>query len=439
MICSLSENQKKGILIATRDILKKSPAASTEDILKKIYDIGYHTLVKANNPNAKEYGIAFVQFVAESLDSIAQDEKANSVLSQLGIDLDTQATANALIYTHIDEVKKLVGINELQKVKRNTTRLSPEEKTKIEKITKEIKTKFPKVGDPKVFTKGKISGTNVDSVLLKVMEGDKPYFHVSLFSKNEMPRVDVPTIKNNYLIPEGAGFVEALTYGNMADYALRQIFKNKDKSFEEVKELLKNDNNLVNSFSAYSLGKNTPESEPASSPTFNAYYDQFLNDILLTAAKIETEYSGYFITDLSDVIENSSLSDEQKSAFYIYSNKLGLIGELDLLAIKPDGTFKVLDIKTTKDEITPTTLKKYVTQVSTYTHILAEIAGLKPEGTADIFVIEKNYRTVMEEVKKDDPSNRRKVIVTDIRKISEPLVSLDELSTKAEEYRKKVL
>lgn len=441
MICRLSDKQKVSISAIVRDIVKKNIAEkgiTAGEILSKVYDIGYHTMLKAGSTKAEEYGIAFVQFAAEILDFIGRQEASENVLAKLGVDLSGKLQ-DAIKYTHVEEVKKLVGIKAGISLKRNITTFPQADQAKIDKILDKIRTSFPKLSQKKEFGKKAFMGKDVDVVELKVMEGDEPYFHISLFSKGKFPAVATPSIKNGRFIPDGAGFSEALLFGNMTDYALRVIFRNKNKSFEDLKQDFKNDKDLKAAFSAYTLGRNTPEAAPEESNIFNVYFDAFLDDIILTASKIETEYKGYLITDLSDIIENSGLTEEEKQNFYIYSKSMGLVGELDLIAIKPNGEFKVIDIKTSKSELSSSNLESYTTQISAYTHIIAEATGLKPEGSADIFLVEKSYRKVMDELKENDPSNRRKVVFTNVDKVSQPLESRETIETKAMEYRKKFL
>jgi hypothetical protein len=441
MICNLSVQQQEGILDISRKIIRKDVNQSTEDILKKVYDVAYHSLINGGKEvkTAQEYGVALTSFVAETLHELAQIEKDNNVLTQFGVNLNREATVNAIAYTNPAEVKKLVGIQEQVDLPRNLTKFSKEQETLLKKNLAKIKESFPKLSKPIQFARKVVGGKSIDTVLLRTVENGEPLFHISLFAKNLAPRVNTPSVKNEALIPDGAGFEEALAYGNMVDYGVRTIFQHKNKSFSEVREQLKNDPALVNAFSAYSLGKNKAEVNPTGSPAFNAYFDQFLDDLVLTASKIETEYKGYHISDLSDVIENSGLSESQKQNFYIYSKKLGLIGELDLLAIKPDGSFRVIDIKTSKDTLSEKNKRDYLTQISAYAQILGEATGLKPEPHGDIFLVQKSYRTILDNIRDNHPDNRRKVVLTSLDKISEPLLTEEQLAQKAEAYRKQQL
>lgn len=435
-ICSLTDKQKGAVMKITRDILVKNKGASVEDLLRHVYDVSYHLFVEGQKVQEPQlYALAATTVAAEVLDTLVGEEKANEIFSALGLEGGTPV-GDASKYTHELEARKLLGLETRGELQRNLTKFSKEDQAKLNEKLRAIKDQFPKLSEVGRF-QSKHGAVTSTPALLRVMEGGQPYFHISVFSKGQDPRTASFAVPNPYLIPEGSKFEEALLFGNMVDYGVRAAFRNRGKSFAELRELLLADTTLLNSFSAYSTATHKVERDPKSSPTFNAYYGEFVDDLLLTVSKIETEYKGYYLTDLTDLLDNSKLSKEERDAFYIYSNQLGLIGELDLLAIKPDGTFRVVDIKTTKQDLSEKTQKAYQLQISAYTHVLAEVTGLTPEGEADVFVVEKTYRPVLDAMKQDPVNNRRKVSFNfqNIGRLRQPVLSREEVAAAAAAYR----
>ena len=95
----------------------------------------------------------------------------------------------------------------------------------------------------------------------------------------------------------------------------------------------------------YTANNSKPEMGYADSLMLD-YASKFIKDMTYTLSFIQDKYKNYYITDLTELLEKSDLPKEEKDRFFIYSEQIGLRGELDLLAIAPDGTYRVLDINT---------------------------------------------------------------------------------------------
>lgn len=440
MICSLSDKQKAAVENLTRVLIKRNPGDMPASILKKLYDIGFQQL--ASTGKGEEYGVAFVHHAATILDKELSKDTGGEGEREIAKTLfgnDKFSPAEINKYTHENEIRALVGLKESVNLARTVTTFSDKETAAINTLLAKIKAAFPKAIKNKMFAREMFLNKPVDPIELRVMEGDYPVVRISAFSKGSKPEGTAPRQQNEYLIPEGSNFAEAIAYGNMADYSIRTVIRNKGKSFTELKAQLKSDQSLIKAFSAYTRETVTPEENPTSSESFNKYFDLFINDILYAASALESQYQGYYLTDLSELVEQ--MNPKQREAFTMYSRELGLSGELDILAIKPDGTFRVVDIKTSQYKMGNDTLKQYTLQVSAYAQVLAEVAGLKVEGKADIFYIQKDYRVVLQSVydRGVTRSERRKVVVTSVERFEQDVLSREEIADKSAKYRARIL
>jgi hypothetical protein len=445
IVCNISDKAKDAIIVLTRNLLKKNPSDTPEDILKKLHSVVYQQLVKIKASNPELYSVGYIQYAAQKLSDVAsseKDEERETFRKLLGDSRSFDAVSIEK-YTHENELRKLLGLKERLIVRA----IPPKDEAFAESregMLSKIKESFPDVTEKKIFSKGisPINNLPINPVELRVVRGSSsPMFSVSTFAKNAFPRIIVPKKDNGFLIPEGTAFQEPLAYGNMMDYSIRLAFRNRAKSFEDFKTILTNNKDLQNAFSAYTISKSLPENKPLDNELFKRYFDDYIHDVIYAVAKIEDLYKGSYITDLSELVNDNVISPAQKNSIILYNQSLGISGEVDFLAIHPDKTFTVLDIKTSKEAPDEQALAIFRKQTSGYTHILEQSTGLKSTGNADIISIVKDSRDFSKSLLATNPDieSRRKPIITDIQRYSQEVIPLNDFKNMVDAYRANVL
>lgn len=422
MIC-LSQKQQESAEKLTRYLLSKYPAESFSGIMKRLYDITFEQFPERQK--AETQGIAIVAYVASTINSIIsnhEDDFRDILLNILGKEKTFDPT-EVLELQYESNIRKLVGIKD-SKIERPVSTVDVVTAQVLErKIVNSFEEKFrtfefpsttqrSPIGTPSVRMNGVVSDTG--AVI--------PLFRPSQVSVGSIPQVGIEKTQNAQLIP-GGQFDEALAYGTLADAAVRYFISNKNSSYEEIKDMLKEDNIFLNAFSAYTLRSNKGDVNPKSDKLFNTYLDLFLEDIVLTVATLENTYKDYYLTDLKTY----------DKGFKLYNKQLQVFGEPDIMAINPkDNTFRIIDLKTAGNPLSESKINQYNIQISLYDYIIEQATKLISENKVDILFVRKDIRegstTLLSK------TGRRRAIIEDIDVISSQRVSLEEIKKIINDY-----
>ncbi len=405
MIC-LNEQHIKAAIGATKNIIKENTGISFPELAKKLYNRFYQPLIEKNDREKVEnFSIEIVKYIAKEMHSRidefeqenqlidayskvqdALNEEQKQVLKEQVVNKIKLNPQDMLNLQRDEAIRELVGLNRRKEIKRPIIK---DTSVKIQNALLKIKNLFPQSVNLYTFYAKAIESTikgipdKETGTLIKlsgqqsVDRGEyfdiEPLFRASQIATGHQPK--------DYTEPYN--LTESTEYGNIVDNTIRFFIKNKDKSYAQLKKQLQNDPDFRLSFSQYMTLQRSNSPEVRERKIFEDYLDSFLDDMIYVINQIEETYKDYYLTDLTE------LGSDSKN-FRIYDISLNAIGALDLVAIKEDGSYRVIDIKTAYDKISLKKKEDYNTQISIYNLILSNIEGLTPENKSDIFYIQKD-------------------------------------------------
>jgi len=374
MICALNKTQKEATLKLLGRLVTVNQVSSPEEILKNVYHVIYESFVKKDmQKDAQQYSFAMTQYAADNLYLILdpKDEGLRELVSKVLGTYSQFSIENIEKFKNEEELRKLLGLTErkLENIPSTVSRESVS--THLENIGKQFTPIKEKVG----YVRSNMLNAPIWKFPIAKTKDGTP---IKLASVSDF--LNKATIKN--VVPADNLRTRA---GTLTDSVIRKFFRN-PVTYEQFQKNMLTDKEFVESFKRFSENTSIPKTE-GTTPILNRYMDDYLNDMMYAINFIQSNYQDAYITDLGTIIDNSSLSQEEKKKFYIYSAEIGLRGELDLIAIKPDGTFTVIDIKTTDGYNTPTQESKHGKQVAVYDMIMQTVTGLKSSGNHDVIYL----------------------------------------------------
>lgn len=386
MIC-LSGSDKIAAVKKLKVLISENPKMDFRELMKIFYNSAYEDLIQNNDKTDTEnFVIELIKYLSQDMYSRLSDyENENKFIQVMKIltgESDFSYNVDDMLALQRDEnVRELVGLNKKKEIKRTP---QVEITNELDTIISEIRKTFPQTVSsypflPIVNKNPLFKGTNVKG--LEIDKGEffdvEPLFRPSSVSNGKLP-------KNEF---EGEiVYQEPLEYGNLIDFGVRYFINNRNKSFEEVKAELLNVNiesgrNFRKMFSKYISLSHTPPDNIQETNIFKDYISSFIDDIIYTVNEIEQKYKDYYLTDLASL---------GGGFFPIYDKNINSIGSIDLVAIKSDGSYVVIDIKTGKDLLEDRIKDKYNTQISIYNEILKNVPSLKSENKAEIVYVHKD-------------------------------------------------
>ena len=373
MICTLNKIQKEATLKLLGRLVQVNKLNTPEQILKNVYNVVFESFTKKNmQKDAEPFAFAMTQYAADNLYLIlqAENEGIRQLLAKVaGTDYQF-SLENIEKFKKENELKKLLGLKESNLEAIYSTVSQQDVQRHLDKIA----LKFPAIQERVTFVRGDYPYTSWRFPIAKLSDGTP----VKLASVTDF--LNQSMIKNTV----SSDNIKTRA-GSLTDLVIRKYFQNPTSYDSFVKSMLK-DKEFTDTFKRFSENRSIPTSE-VTSPTVNRYMEEYLKDMMYAINFIQTNYQDSYITDLGNLIEQSSLSQEEKKKFYIYSAEVGLRGELDLIALKPDGTYTIIDIKTTDGYNTPTQELKHSKQASIYDLIISSVSGLKSSGENDIIYL----------------------------------------------------
>ena len=356
MNCALNKNQEEAVSKLMGKIIK-SDVRTPEQIIKGVYDTMYEAFVtKKMTDKAADFAFAAAEYAAQNLKLVSKmnQSEVRDVMMALSGNKDAFSEENLDRLTKVDEIRKVLNLDKPQP----NVVASNVSKDQVKAFLETIKKSFPQTTEKKKFSNEK-GNLEWDFTLLKDKEGNPmKVTEVTRFLKGQVPLQQ----------SSGLNISNNIRAGNITDYVVRKFFSQR-KSFRDLEESLLADNNFLDMFMAYTANNSKPEMGYVDSLMLD-YASKFIKDMTYTLSFIQDKYKNYYITDLTELLEKSDLPKEEKDRFFIYSEQIGLRGELDLLAIAPDGTYRVLDIKTSSTQMDEAKIDNYAKQTSLYDLII---------------------------------------------------------------------
>lgn len=376
MICTLSKEQQEATLKLLNGLVRVRQLDTPETILRNVYDVVFESFVEKNmQKDAEPYALSMTQYAAENLHLLleVEDDSIRRLFAKFAGTKDQFTTESIERFKKEDELRKFLGLRENNLNVVHSSIKREDVQTQIDVIAKS----FPKIDTRATFVR---TQAPYYSWLLPITK-DKEGKEVSLISVTDF--LNTSRIKSTISSDH-----TTLRAGILTDLVIRKYFKN-PVDYDTFKKNMASDKEFVSGFRRFAENSHvTPETEM--SPIVQRYMEEYLSDMMYVINFIQTSYQDSYITDLSDLVEKSTMNEEERRKFFVYSAELGIRGELDLIAIKPDGTFTVIDLKTTDGLGNKTTFNKHARQASVYDLIISSVTGLKSSGTNDIIYITRS-------------------------------------------------
>ena len=416
MICNINNSNKEAAVRKVYKIMserkEKSPV-KPDKLLKVFYVQAFQDLVRQGDTNAKATALATTQFVSNNLLEIYK-VVTKKILGDLSGEVMTvfspEIEKAMLDYNNIDRIKELVGEQDILP----DTPVSSVTREQVEPYLNKIKEAFPQG----LFASKEFVGKT------KTLAGDpaKWMFSTMILNEKEVKLVEVSKfldgkvpISSNVILNES--YVRA---GNLIDFVFRQYIKHTG-TFSEFKAKISSNTKFVSLLTDYTSGDEDITLLDAE------IGNSFLNSISSALYDFKKQYENSYITDLSELLKS-------QDRFWLYDTGLGLKGELDFLAINPDGTFRVIDIKSTSRSSID--FSRYKKQVSVYSKIVEQRTGLKSDGKIDIYLvsIENNNPAIS----MGEPVGSNTIYVSNYEKHTFPTLDEKQLLKEIQSFNKKV-
>lgn len=373
MICTLNKVQKEATLKLLGKLVQVNKVDSPEAILKNIYNVVFESFTKKDmQKDAQPYAFAMTQYAADNLYLLLKTE--NDDIRELVAKVagtHNQFNEDTIgKFSNEEELRKLLGLKDIQ-VDNIPSTVSKDD---VQKHLDKIASKFPAISEKVTYVRSDNPYVTWKFPIAKTSDGKD----VKLASVTDF--VNLNKVKN--LLPNDNLKTRA---GTLTDTVIRKFFSS-PTSYDSFKKKIILDKDFTEAFRRFSENTSFPSTE-APTPTLNRYMEEYLNDMVYAINFIQTNYQDSYVTDLNNLVDTSKLTPDEKRKFYIYSAEIGLTGELDLIAIKPDGTFTIIDIKTTDGYHTLVQQRKHSKQASVYDMIISKVTGLKSTGTNDIIYL----------------------------------------------------
>ena len=423
MICALNKTQKEATLKLLGRLVQVNRVNAPEQILKNVYNVVFESFTKKGmQKDAEPYALAMTQYAADNLYLIlqAEDKGIRELLAKVAGTHYQFSLENIEKFKKEDELRKLLGLkeNNLEAV------YSSVSKQDVQKYLDKIALKFPSVQERVTFVRSDYPYTAWRFPIAKTKDGKA----VKLASVTDF--LNLSKVKN--VVSSDNLRTRA---GTLTDLVIRKYFQN-PTSYEQFTKSMLVDKEFIDTFKRFSENRPIPTTE-TNSPVVTRYMEEYLKDMLYAINFIQTNYKDAYVTDLGNLIETSSLSPDEKKKFYIYSAEIGLRGELDLIAIQPDGTFTIIDIKTTDGYNTQVQESKHSKQASVYDLIMSTVSGMKSSGVNDIIYLTTFMSNPTKIMGSKDIGNYR-LSISDYRRKTTKNVSPDVLSKEIYLYKSQI-
>jgi uncharacterized protein YktA (UPF0223 family) len=373
MICTLNKTQKEATLKLLSRLVQVNKVDSPEKILKNVYNVVFESFTKKDmQKDAQPYAFAMTQYAADNLYLLldTENEGIRELIAKVAGTHYQFSLENIEKFKKEDELRKLLGLkeNDLSSI---PSEVSQED---VQPLLDNIAKKFPPIKERVTFVRGEYPYTAWRFPIATTKDGTE----VKLASVTDF--LNLAKVKN--VVPGDNIKTRA---GVLTDLVIRKFFAN-PMNYDQFQQNMLKDKEFTSAFRRFSENTSIPSTE-IPSPTINRYMEEYLKDMMYAINFVQSNYQDAYVTDLAQLIDNSSLTEEEKKKFYIYSAEVGLRGELDLIAIKPDGTYTIIDIKTTDGYNTHVQEAKHAKQASVYDLIMSQVTGLKSSGVNDIIYL----------------------------------------------------
>lgn len=453
MICSLSDSQKnvihsllaKPIKAASKEeneklseeaarAIAKEPKKYPNEIIKAIGEYFRTEFLKAKRPQeAPFWGLAAAKYAVEAFPAILEAARA----AQSGSFMNYFNTWADQPHVKIEIEAQLRELKDIENLKRLLNYQPPIPLVKKTKVKKEqVEHYLNKIKD------------TFSQIALKEEIKDSKGNPIRFDRVTEVVEVDTASA-----IPKGKDRA-FIRMGNVTDYVFRKYLKHSGDFSSLVeklmsdREFLKLYNGAVNSYVVRNVEGRSQEDDIV------RYQNNTLDKLDFELDHLTDENARLFITELAPHIEKlvdkyqdayitdlTELSEDED--FTLFSKSLKLKGHIDVVAIYPDGTFTVIDLKTSKHSLTETSnktkLDKYRAQVSLYTYLLEE-SGLKNrDNKLGIFSVSTMFlspKRILLNNRNEDEIFRPNVLNSEI--VEANLVPIDDLIKQVQSYKAKV-
>lgn len=420
MICALNREQQKIALQVVNRVVAADYSISPQTILKNVYNVVLEEYLKKDmQKHAKEYAFASTQFVARSLHLLVQADSARKMFSELTQTQEQFSKENIEKFEKKEELEKLLGIN-IGTIQNVPSGISKEQ---VQSSLDKISSAFPQSIEMVTYSTSSGAPMSWTFPVLKNEDGS----NMKLIRVTEFLKGAFAKSKDN------SGTISTRR-GDLADMVIRKFFSN-PVSYDKFKDAILKDKEYTDLFRRFS--EQTIPSPDLPSPVVGRYMEEFINDMLYAINFIQTNYKDAYLTDLRSLVESSNMTKDQKSNFYLYSRELGMRGELDLLAVYPNGTFKVIDIKTSDGLVNTNEKVKYGRQASIYDLMISSATGLKSIGENDIIYLTAGISNVSTILGIKDKGNLR-LSISGYTKVTNKNQNPDLLSKEIQIYRDKI-
>lgn len=423
MSCELNDGQKINIMVVMKRIADKNATITPEQIIRNVYDTTYESFVKKDMISLAEgNSLAAAQYAAQKLYLVLKEEQASAMREAL-----QAMVGNKEMYSQsaIGELAKMEVLKKIFNIQDTGPKFTPLTvgKDDVFNFLEIIKKAFPQ---------------NYINVTFEGKGIERSFSTIKDSEGNLVRLPEVTQFLNNTKYIEEGRMNSTLRVGNLVDMLVRNFLR-APMEFEKFNEQMMNDRNFLQLFADFTESKEGSKLDRLD-PLFNQYAKNFLNDMSYALASIQNSYKDYYLTDLTSLLEKTNMSSKEKERFFLYSAEIGLKGELDILAISPDGSFKVVDIKTTQSDPSGRTVEKYNKQTSIYDLIIQKATGLKSKGVSDIVYLsvaisnaanilgrtgEGRYKvSVFEYNRESRPNKSEKELIGEIGKYTQELLTV---------------
>lgn len=373
MICTLNKTQKEATLKLLNRLVQVNKVDSPEKILQNVYNVVFESFAKKDmQKDAEPFAFAMTQYAADNLYLLleTENEGIRELLAKVAGTHYQFSLENIEKFKKEDELKKLLGIKQSQVESIPSTVSLPD----VQKHINKIAVTFPQISNSVTYVRNSYPYTDWTFTVIKNNKGED----VKLIRVTEF--LSQAKVKN--MVPADTIKTRA---GTLTDLVIRKFFAN-PVSYEQFQKNMIKDKEFTDTFRRFSENTSTPKTEVSSS-VLNRYMEEYLKDMMYAINFIQTNYQDAYVADLSTLVEKSNMTPGERAQFYIYSAELGLRGEIDLIAIKPDGTYTIIDIKTTDGFNTEVQNAKHSKQASLYDMLMSKVTGMKSSGVNDIIYL----------------------------------------------------
>lgn len=430
MFCEISETQKAIVKKLIGNILKRldSYSKTPERIIKEVYDIAYEQFVKAgltkdNRPMMTCLQLALHASTILRSALITDDPEMRKKIQKLtGIE-------DKFTPEYFEKLSTAQGIKDAVGLKDTIIEKKPQELGIPTTVLESIMKAFPQVVERKKY-------------IGEPFPGKKSIWGFKIVGETKMPEV-THFVKG--LTANKYSFAEYLETNarTLVDYVMKHMLKSKLSFEQDISNLLA-DKRFQKIFGAFFKGKRINEVGEIDiiDPIYREYAKQLIKDASYSVNFIREQYKDYYVTDLTELLD-ATVGNEEKERFFIYSTDLGLIGELDLIAIAPDGTFKMLKITNAYEGVNKIINKnEYIKQLSTYDLIFNRATGLKSQGKVDIiyFDVFIHSPSTLVTIKRTDviDNYRKKINILKTSVITSEKLPANDLTKEIDVYIKRI-